>query len=266
MQATSIHPERRDGGQQPGSAFGANNARLRDRAADVDSDNFCPMLCASIGCARTAVERSASRGRGSDSRYHHGDLRTALLRAGREILEERGPDALTLREAARRAGVSHAAPKNHFPTICHFMAECAAAGFDDFDAALTDAASREADADSALAAMAEAYLRFASDHKAVFRLMFEQDRYGVRTPALREAADRAFRTLVEAVSACDKTLDECELDYRVRSVWAIVHGYASSPLQQNLEAKGALDDVPARAAAQAVRDMVQGARRRCGSQ
>src|SRR5690242_12999659 len=104
--------------------------------------------------------------------YHHGDLRTALLRAARLILEEEGPRALTLREAARRAGVSHAAPRHHFSSLREFMAECAATGFDELaDALQAGWAAGSGDPQAGLCAMGRAYVLYALSHRAVFRLM-----------------------------------------------------------------------------------------------
>ena len=68
--------------------------------------------------------------------YHHGDLREALIKAGRAILEKDGVEALTLRACARKAGVSHAAPQHHFASINDLLAEIAATGFEDFVKAL----------------------------------------------------------------------------------------------------------------------------------
>ena len=87
-------------------------------------------------------------------RYHHGDLRGALIVAGRSLLEEGGPRALTLRAAARRANVSHAAPRHHFASLRHFLGDCAADGFAEFDAALRSAADSSAAASASTPAIA----------------------------------------------------------------------------------------------------------------
>ena len=110
--------------------------------------------------------------------YHHGDLRGALLKAARIILEEQGPRALTLREAARRAGVSHAAPRYHFASLRVFMADCAATGFDELAEHLTRAwakADGDSDPEAGLSEMGMAYVLFAMRNRAVFRLMFDRD-------------------------------------------------------------------------------------------
>jgi AcrR family transcriptional regulator len=119
--------------------------------------------------------------------YHHGDLRGALLKAARIILEEQGPRALTLREAARRAGVSHAAPRYHFTSLRVFMADCAATGFDELAEHLTRAwakADGDSDPEAGLSEMGMAYVLFAMRNRAVFRLMFDRDTYAAPIPIL----------------------------------------------------------------------------------
>ncbi|MGL4590545.1 MAG: TetR/AcrR family transcriptional regulator, partial [Aestuariivirga sp.] len=90
--------------------------------------------------------------------YHHGDLREALIASATEMIEEGGPSSFTLRECARRTGVSHAAPKNHFATAEDLIAEVAARGFEHFVAALAKAADSSVDQspDARLTAMCRA--------------------------------------------------------------------------------------------------------------
>src|SRR6478735_4730536 len=86
------------------------------------------------------AKRQASRPRGRRNvratPYHHGSLDTALLDAAERILEEKGIQGLTLRATAREAGVSHAAPKNHFGDLTGLLSELAAVGFGRFRAAM----------------------------------------------------------------------------------------------------------------------------------
>src|SRR6266849_10299695 len=98
----------------------------------------------------------------SMSTYHHGDLPAALLRAAGKTLERRGIGALSLREAARRAGVSHNAPYRHFPDRESLLAAIAAEGFAMLGERLKGQAGRK---------KAEAYVRFAIENPQRFRLM-----------------------------------------------------------------------------------------------
>ena len=111
---------------------------------------------------------------GAPKSYHHGDLREALLNAAEEALSELPLEAVSLREIARRAGVSHAAPKHHFASVGELYGELAGRGFERFVAALDEAASRSFDQSPAkrLQAMARAYVRFAEANRATYGLMF----------------------------------------------------------------------------------------------
>lgn len=163
--------------------------------------------------------------------YHHGNLKAALVAAGRAILEREGLRGFSLRAAARLAGVSHAAPAHHFASLGAFLSECAAAGFADFDAALRAARDAEREPAPALAAMGRAYLGFARANPAVFRLMFDRSAFGERTEVHHANADASYATLVEAVRALDPGLAPEALERRVDAVWALTHGYAHLRLE-----------------------------------
>lgn len=96
--------------------------------------------------------------------YHHGDLRTRLLEVAEEVLEHDGVGALSLRDVARRADVSHNAPYRHFASKDELLAALAASGFERLAASRATATSL---VDNGLA-----YVRFALEHPALFRLMF----------------------------------------------------------------------------------------------
>ncbi|MFY8107086.1 MAG: TetR/AcrR family transcriptional regulator [Elstera sp.] len=191
-------------------------------------------------------------------RYHHGDLRGALIAAGRAILEEAGVPALSLREAARRANVSHAAPRHHFPSVRHFLSDCAADGFDEFTESLQAAASAHTVPTEAVVAMAAAYVQFAADNRAMFLLMFDRDILDERTPALSAAGSRAHACLVAAVRAIDPALEIDELDYRVATVWSIVHGYANLMLKEKICQRPSNPMTPKDMATRAMRDYLRG--------
>src|SRR5471032_759222 len=104
--------------------------------------------------------------------YHHGDLRASLLAAAAAWLDERGAESLTLRELARAAGVSHAAPYHHFAGRDELLAGVAEHAFDRLGDALARAAAQAANPGQALLDIGEAYVREAVAHPAQFRLMF----------------------------------------------------------------------------------------------
>jgi AcrR family transcriptional regulator len=124
------------------------------------------------------------------SSYHHGNLRTALLAAAERSLRQHGADQLSLRELAREAGVSHAAPRRHFPDRQALLDALAETGFARLEAELRVAlAAAGAEFGPRLHAMAATYLRFATEDAALLELMF--------TSKHRQGADR----LVTAAAA-----------------------------------------------------------------
>jgi AcrR family transcriptional regulator len=171
--------------------------------------------------------KKPSKKKGSDG-YHHGYLRDALILAGRQILEKEGVRALTMREVARRAGVSHAAPAHHFGSIGTFLAEIAALGFSELTRTLDDARADCASRSPAdqLCAMGCNYVRFATANRAVFQLMFGRETFTTITAGLEESARRAYQRLVNAVRDLDPEVDETERSYRVDAIWALVHGFS----------------------------------------
>src|SRR3990172_5080540 len=113
--------------------------------------------------------------------YHHGDLRAALLKAALQILRTRGLAALSLREVARKAGVSHQAPYHHFATRGHLLAALAAEGFNQLGDELDRIQAAAGDAVSAAQDTGVRCVTFAAANPDRFRLMFGAD-IGSRDP------------------------------------------------------------------------------------
>ncbi len=161
--------------------------------------------------------------------YHHGDLRTALLRAGREILEAGGTGALSLREVARRAGVSAMAPYRHFPDRAGLLAAIAAEGFRAFAACLGDA-DRATDPRAALLAQGAAYVGFAIGSPAQFRLMFGPE-LPRDDPDLAMAQAAAYGVLADRVA--NLVTPERREDAAL-ACWSMMHGLAMLALDGRL--------------------------------
>ena len=164
------------------------------------------------------------------ARYHHGDLRTALLQAAEAILDEAGLDTLTLREAARRAGVSHAAPAHHFGDLGGLLTELAAVGFDRLAARMRTAAE-EAPEGRRLAEVGRAYIRFAQASPGLFQLMFRARGLDYSAPRLREASRAAFEELAGAMVAGTEQPEatgaaDVGSAAKLAGAWALVHGFA----------------------------------------
>jgi AcrR family transcriptional regulator len=162
--------------------------------------------------------------------YHHGDLPRALVAAALEIIEEAGIGSLTLRSAARRAGVSHAAPLHHFGGISGLLAAVATKGFRGLERAIREAAADAQDSLDALKRMGIAYVKFCGRYPAFFRAMFDVRLSDKQShPALQEACDASFDLLVEAIRTCQKARLVREDDAAVLALtaWSMVHGLAA---------------------------------------
>jgi AcrR family transcriptional regulator len=143
--------------------------------------------------------------------YHHGDLRAAILEAAGRIIEKEGLNGLSVREAARHAGVSHNAPYRHFPDREALLAALAAEGFNQLADALGNRSGRE---------LAESYVRFALEHPQRFRLMF-----GPLTldnhPELQARARASFGKLEAAFAGLGSKADLAAV-----AACSLVHGLA----------------------------------------
>jgi len=155
-------------------------------------------------------------------RYHHGDLRAALMREAGRVLASAGPEALSLRELARALGVSHNAPYKHFANRDALLAALAAEGYRELTAEGQQAA-RDAPAGETMRARAMAYIRFALRRPAVFKLMFSRDIRASGHAEVSEAARTGFFALRQAVAggATDRAANDTAL-----AAWAFVHGIA----------------------------------------
>ena len=136
----------------------------------------------------------------TDRPYHHGALREALLEQAERTVRERGADALSLRELAREVGVSHGAPRRHFPDRQALLDAVAEAGFDRLGVELRAAADGAGEEfEPRLRATAAAYVRFATRDPALLDLMFA-GKHRETTGALHEAAENAFAVMLELIA------------------------------------------------------------------
>ncbi|MFF7816070.1 TetR/AcrR family transcriptional regulator [Streptomyces roseolus] len=166
-----------------------------------------------------------------NSTYHHGDLRAACLRAARELLEEDGSAALSLRAVARRAGVSATAPYRHYADREALVSAVAAEGYRELAEDLSAAHPAPA-APADLAAVAVAYVRFALEHPALFRAMFAEpcDPSSEERVAATAAISEYVRGIVrDAFPGTDDT------ETLATTVWALVHGLAFLHLDGKLD-------------------------------
>ncbi len=166
--------------------------------------------------------------------YHHGDLPNALRRSAVEVITEKGVAGFTLREVARRAGVSHAAPAHHFGDSRGLLTSVAVEAFDHLAAATTAAAESVDDPRDQLVAIGRAYVHSGVTHPAHCQIVFRLDVVDGDDPDYQAAGQRAFRVLEEAVRAVadryDPSLDVTEAAYLC---WSAMQGLIT--LRPNIE-------------------------------
>jgi AcrR family transcriptional regulator len=157
--------------------------------------------------------------------YHHGDLRRVLLEEAVASLRESGPAALSLRDLARRAGVSHAAPAHHFGDKRGLLTAVAAEGFRRLSASL--GATYEATRD--FAEVGVAYVTFAVEERPYFDVMFRPDLYDPDDPELVAARSASGAALYGPAA----TVSDAPLEAGI-AAWSLVHGLATLGLAGNL--------------------------------
>ena len=174
--------------------------------------------------------------------YHHGNLRAALLEAALEELAAAGPSALSLREVARRAGVSHAAPRHHFRDKRGLLTAVAADGY----RRLADATDEALRAGTSLDDVGLAYVRVALGSPGHFAVMFRPELLDAEDPELVHERDRAASVLLAAVTADLPDADADRAMVAAVAAWSMTHGFATLWSTGNLHFIG--EDDPERLA------------------
>ena len=165
---------------------------------------------------------------GTERPYHHGNLPQVLLAAAAEVIAEVGPSQMSLREVARRSGVSSAAPVHHFGDKAGLLTALAAEGFELLAETLGEARART----GSFVEIGAAYVGFAVSHRAHFEVMFRPDLYDAQAPAIlagnRAAAQHLYGPASEHLDA--------DVDPRDAGVaaWSLVHGLATLIINGNL--------------------------------
>jgi AcrR family transcriptional regulator len=175
--------------------------------------------------------------------YHHGHLQEVLLQAAIRLIGEVGPAGFTLREVARRAGVSHNAPYRHFPDRESLLAAVATQGFRELTQAMREAAKDESGALEKLKRAGLAYIEFALRRPEHFAVMFDSPVSKDKTQGSAEAGEEAFGTLVALVKGAQ---DEGRLPtgntlQLALLAWTMVHGIAKLATAKRLPYKSKAD-------------------------
>ncbi|MCX5205173.1 TetR/AcrR family transcriptional regulator [Streptomyces sp. NBC_00237] len=163
--------------------------------------------------------------------YHHGDLRQAVLRAALEVIAGEGVTGISLRDLARRAEVSHAAPAHHFKDKAGLLTAIATEGFDLLAAALGEV---PADAPHRLREMGARYVEFALSHPAHFEVMFQPRLLHDDAPELVAAKARAYAPLRSGVEDLPESGRNPDARRAGLAAWSLAHGFATLQLGGSL--------------------------------
>ncbi len=167
-----------------------------------------------------------AKARTSQNRYHHGDLRRAILKSALELINESGIEKLSLREVARALGVTTAAPYHHFKDREALLVQIAIQGYEQLLKNLEEARIATKAAQTELEAESRAYLSFAHENAALYAVMFSSEVAGKdEYPELRQIADRCFH-LVCASIAQNTQLTKKKVPRAALCVWSMLHGLA----------------------------------------
>ncbi len=174
------------------------------------------------------------------TQYHHGNLRAELISAALEVIEDEGPQAVSLRGLAKQCDVSHGAPAHHFGDKAGLLTAVAAEGF----GLLADSLATVRERSDDFVEMGVAYVVFAVEHRAHFAVMFRPELYRPEDPAVAEPAARAAAELAGGsetilVSAGGQATRP---EFASVAAWALVHGLATLWIDGNLSGGIAGDD------------------------
>jgi AcrR family transcriptional regulator len=174
------------------------------------------------------------------SRYHHGNLRRAMVRAAIQLIERRGEASFTIRELAKSVGVSHAAAYRHFRSKRELLAQIAEEGFHGLQGSFEEVLEQNVGRSSRarIKALGSAYLQYALEHPGHFRAMFHIELQSQGDlPSLKEAAARAFDTLLRAVTEGVGRRELVRRPARALAVvaWSAVHGASLLLLERQFD-------------------------------
>lgn len=178
--------------------------------------------------------------------YHHGDLKDSLIMATDAILRESGIEGFSLREAARRAGVSPGAPAHHFGNAVGLLTEVAIMGYQELGRYLDDGLNTDLAPNAQMRALATAYIAFAQDHPGRFRLMFRKDLVNRSNVRYQEESWQALIKFAVVTARIKGTTLESLLEARdhaaIIAAWSLAHGVAQLVLEDKF--KDSLNEDP----------------------
>lgn len=169
--------------------------------------------------------------------YHHGNLRNALIDQGSKLLAEKGPEGFSMREVARRADVSVAAPAHHFGNTKGLFTAIAAQGLEELANCMELAAKAARSSEERVVAMCQAYRALGVNEPGYAAIMFRVELLDESDPRFQEQASRAFDLFAETLKqAASRSVDEVKISYAARMLWATMHGLVDLDIMEDREA------------------------------
>lgn len=167
-------------------------------------------------------------------KYHHGNLRDALLRAARDLLESEGVDGLSLRALAKATGVTQAAPYSHFRDKDDLLAAIAEEGFQRLALQMAEEATGAASARQRIERLMVSYIRFAQTNKALFQIMFGRELADLRRyPTLAMTAGKSYALMSSALA--NKLKGDVDARFMTVTLWSLCHGLTTLIVEQKLD-------------------------------
>lgn len=166
-------------------------------------------------------------------KYHHGQLREALIESAQQLLHTEGIEALSLRTLAKSAGVTQAAPYSHFRDKDDLLATVAEAGFQRLALQMAEDATGLKDTSTRVRALMTSYIRFACDNKALFRLMFGREVADMKKyPTLAMTAGKSYSLISAALAKREG--DTADTPILSVAVWSLCHGLTTLLLEDRI--------------------------------
>ena len=189
-------------------------------------------------CIVAVMTRSSAEKVRRKTGYHHGELREALIKATRQLVVQRGAENFTLADACRAAGVTTAAPYRHFKSKQEILAEIASRGFVELKSrAMAIVAEKGEGTLAGIIALGQAYVAFAAEETAVFRLMFGQEPSLKKAELVLGTGHACFANLIHQVAVyCARNQVRGDPQQIALRLWTFVHGAASLLIDQDYEA------------------------------
>lgn len=167
-------------------------------------------------------------------KYHHGNLRDALLHAAVTILETSGVEGLSLRALAKATGVTQAAPYSHFRDKDDLLAAVAESGFQRLAFQMADNATGEATIQARIEKLMASYIRFALENKALFQVMFGRELADLKKyPTLAMTAGKSYSLISAALAK--RASSEIDTHFLTVSVWSLCHGLTTLIVDEKLK-------------------------------